>query len=164
MAVGVALVLVVAASATAASKPKTVAGWVEEVMLYPGGVRVQAKLDTGADFSSLDCDCITPHERDGARWVRFSVKGADGKIVSLERQVLRTVKIKRHFGEVQERFVVRLGLCLASRYKEVDVTLVDRTGLEYPMLVGRNFLKGRFVVDSDAKFTTTPSCPAAPKP
>jgi hypothetical protein len=159
-----ALALLIAAPVDAAQKPKTVTGWVEEVKLYPGGVRVQAKLDTGADFSSLDCDCITPYERDGAKWVRFSVKGADGKLVSLERQIVRTAKIKRHFGEVQERLVVRLGMCLASRYKEVDVTLVDRTGLEYPMLVGRNFLRGRFVVDSSVKFTTTPNCPTAPRP
>lgn len=158
------LPVLVAGASVAAETPKIVAGWLENVQIFPGSVVVRAKLDTGATLSSLDCDCITPYMRDGEEWVSFGVRGADGKITSLERKVLRRVKIKRHFGETQERLVVRLGMCLADRYKEVDVTLVDRSGFNYPLLVGRNFLHGNVVVDSDAKFTTKPNCPGVPRP
>jgi hypothetical protein len=33
--------------------------------------------------------------------------------------------------------------------KTVSVTLNDRNGMEYPLLLGRNFLRGDFVVDVD---------------
>jgi len=157
-----AVVLVLANPLFAAGK--LTAGWIEPVRITPGGIVVDGKLDTGATTSSLDCDCITPHERDGKKWVRFGVRGKGGKVVHLEREVVRKVKIKRHFGQQQERLVVKLGLCIADIYKEVDVTLVDRTGFSYPLLVGRNFLRGQVIVDSDAQGTTTPTCkvPASP--
>jgi len=143
---------------------KFTAGWIEPVQIQPGGMLLDGKLDTGATTSSLDCDCITPQERDGKQWVRFGVRGKDGKVVHIEREVVRKVKIKRHFGGQQERLVVKLGLCLANVYKDVEVTLVDRTGFSYPLLVGRNFLKGNIVVDSDKRYTTEPACkvPASP--
>jgi hypothetical protein len=67
-------------------------------------------------------------------------------------------KIRRHFGEVQERMVVKLGVCLANTYKETEVTVVDRSGLTYPMLVGRDFLEGYFLVDPSVSNKTTPQC------
>jgi hypothetical protein len=56
-----------------------------------------------------------------------------------------------HFGEVQERMVVKT-------YKETEVTLVDRSGLTYPTLVGRNFLQGHFIVDPSVSYKTSPQC------
>jgi len=143
---------------------KLTAGWVEPVRITPGNVLVDGKLDTGATTSSIDCDCITPHERNGKKWVRFGIRGKNGKVVQLEREVVRKVKIKRHFGQQQERLVVKLGLCIADIYKEVEVTLVDRTGFSYPLLVGRNFLRGHVIVDSDAQGTTTPTCKVSASP
>ena len=64
----------------------------------------------------------------------------------MERKVVRMAKIKHHFGEVQERMVVKLGVCPGETYyyKEAEVTAVDRSGLTYPMLVGRDFSPRRF--------------------
>jgi len=139
---------------------KLTAGWIEPVRITPGNILVDGKLDTGAAISSLSCDCITPHERDGKKWVRFGVRGKDGEIVHIETEVLRKVKIKRHFGQQQERLVVKLGLCIDKIYKEVEVSLVDRSGFNYPLLVGRNFLEHSILVDSDAQGTTSPGCKA----
>ena len=71
-------------------------------------------------------------------------------------------KIKRHFGEQQERMVIELGLCVGSTYREVDVNLVDRGGLNYQLLIGRELLKGRFLVDAGATFANPPDCKEAP--
>jgi hypothetical protein len=54
--------------------------------------------------------------------------------------------------------VIVLGVCLSNVYKEVEVNLVDRANFNYPMLVGRSFLAGSFVVDSGEKYLTTPKC------
>ncbi|KPK40310.1 MAG: hypothetical protein AMJ69_02800 [Gammaproteobacteria bacterium SG8_47] len=141
---------------------KQVVGWVERVRLYPGELELQAKIDTGADSSSLHCTCITPVKRDGASWVQFNVENEDGEKVRLERKVLRTVTIKRHYGEAQERMVILLGLCVGKTYREIEVNLVDRGGFKYQLLVGRNFLAGDFLVDSSAKFLSEPYCEDAP--
>jgi len=141
---------------------KQVVGWVENVKVYPGGVTVKAKVDSGAKTSSLDCECITPFKRDGKDWLSFSVKNHKGDIVRLEKPVTRVARIKRHFGKEQKRYVVKLGICLGSIYREAEVTLVDRTGFNYSMLVGRNFLKEDFLIDPAVTFRNKPDCKGAP--
>lgn len=142
---------------------KQTVGWVEPVRIYPGDLRIRAKIDTGADFSSLHCACSTPIERDGDNWVRFTLESQDGDRVQFERKLHRTARIKRHDGGSQRRMVVLLGVCLGDIYKETEVNLVDRSGLNYPFLIGRNFLAGDFLVDAAATFTTAPNCPQPPK-
>jgi hypothetical protein len=83
--------------------------------------------------------------------VSFVAENSEGRPVLMEQKVLRMATIKRHFGEVQERMVVKT-------YKETEVTLVDRSGLTYPTLVGRNFLQGHFIVDPSVSYKTSPQC------
>ncbi len=72
------------------------AGWVEEVLITPGSLRLNAKLDTGAKSSSLHAENLSSFSRDGAPWVKFDVIDEEGKPVSFERKVHRIGKIKRH--------------------------------------------------------------------
>lgn len=140
---------------------KEVVGWVEKAMIYPGKIQIKSKIDTGAKTSSLNCQCITPIKRNGEDWVSFSVKNFNGEITMIEKPIVRIAKIKRHFGEQQERYVVKLGICLGNVYREEDVTLVDRSGFNYQMLIGRNFLKKDFLVDPDQTFLNKPRCKSA---
>jgi len=142
---------------------KQVVGWVETVKVYPGGITVKAKVDSGAKTSSLDCECIKPFKRDGKDWLSFSVKNHEGVVVRLEKPVERIARIKRHFGEAQVRYVVKLGICLGSTYREAEVTLVDRTGFNYPLLVGRNFLGDDFLIDPSTTFLNKPDCKGVPE-
>lgn len=135
-----------------------VVGWVEKVSIHPGNLVLKAKIDSGAKTTSLHCDCISIAERDGKKWVSFTVANDKGDQIRLEREVVRIAKIKRHFGQSQERAVIKMGVCLADVYKEVEVNIVDRSGLNYAMLIGRNFLAGDFLIDSNATFTRKPSC------
>ena len=160
-----ALLLLVLAAVIPATpvSAKEVVGWVEKTVIYPGNIQVKSKIDTGAKTSSLHCECITPIKRNARDWVSFSVRNFKGEIIMLEKPVHRIAKIKRHFGETQERYVVKLGICLGSVYREEEVTLVDRSGFNYQMLIGRNFIKKDFLVDPGATFTVEPSCKHAPK-
>ncbi|KPK12797.1 MAG: hypothetical protein AMJ68_00695 [Acidithiobacillales bacterium SG8_45] len=158
--------MIVTASVLMLSLPvdaKEVVGWVENARVYPGGITIKSKIDSGAKTSSLNCQCITPVKRDGREWVSFSVKNHKGEIAMIEKPVDRIAKIKRHFGEQQERYVVKLGICLGSVYREEDVTLVDRSGFNYQLLVGRNFLKGDFLIDAGSTYVNKPSCKGAPE-
>jgi len=152
------LLLALSGAATA----KNVVGWVERVSIYPGKLLIKAKIDTGAKNSSLHCDCISPFERDGQKWVGFTVENDAGKKIRLERKVHRVAMVKRAGEDDQERMVILLGICLDHTYREAEVTLVDRSAMNYPMLIGRSFLEGEFIVDPDATFTTKPRCKNAP--
>ena len=133
-------------------------GWIENVYITPAEVSITAKIDTGADSSSLHCDCIDVFLRDGKRWVRFTITSIDGEQATIEKKVVRTVKVKGHFGDSKRRDVVRLGLCIGGQYEETDVSLVDRSGFKYNMLIGRKYLQDKFVIDPSQQFTVEPHC------
>lgn len=140
---------------------KSVAGWVEHAVLLPKGLEVRAKLDTGARTSSLNAVDPVFFSRDGTRWVRFAVTSHAGRSAMLEQPIVRTSKIKRHFGRRQSRPVVRLDICVGHIHKEVEVNLVDRSGLNYQLLIGRNFLSGDIVVDAGRTYILAPACTAS---
>ena len=136
----------------------TVVGWIETVKLGAEGVIVPAKLDTGADVSSLHVSQVTWLKRPDGDWVAFEIAGADQRTARLERKVQRVARVKKASGGVQERAVVMLGVCLGDTYRVTEVNLTDRTGFKYPFLVGRNFLATRFAVDSSRTDTVSPAC------
>ena len=129
-------------------KKLLVIGSVERVVVDPPGIKLEARIDTGAETTSLHADPIIRFERDGKRWVRFTIQeNAQSEPVVLERRVTRRVRIKRHDADSQRRYVVKLWLQLGEIREKVDVTLTDRSDFEYPLLIGRNWLTDTAVVD-----------------
>ena len=154
----VLLIVLLSMTAFLSAGAKEVVGWVEKAVVYPGTLEIKAKVDTGAKTSSLNCQCINPIKRDGKDWVSFSLKNEDGETIMLEKPIHRIARIKRHFGDQQVRYVVMMGICLGDTYREAEVTLVDRSGFNYQMLIGRNFLQDDFLVDPSATFLKQPGC------
>ncbi|MGV6806397.1 MAG: ATP-dependent zinc protease family protein [bacterium] len=142
-----------------AAPPKTsqqgllIVGAVEKVHVDPADIVLNARIDTGAKSSSIDAQNITRFEREGERWVRFDVTTASGELVKMELPVERRVRINQPEGEVQRRYVVKMWLRLGTVREEVDVTLADRSELNFQLLVGRNFLLDTAVVDVSKKYT-----------
>jgi len=134
-----------------AKEAKKIIGAVEMVKISPPQVSYKARIDTGATTTSIDARDITPFERDGKKWVKFTmVKGK--KTFDLERPVVRVALIKRHGSEAQERYVVKVRVTVAETTQLINVTLSDRKGYEYPVLIGRNFLKDYFIVDVSSEY------------
>lgn len=136
---------------------KPVVGWIEDVFIHPGDLLIRAKLDTGADISSLHAVDIEEFNKKGERWVRFILTDEGGKKIPMERKVVRDASITRHRGQ-EKRVVVLLGICLGKLYKTVEVNLVDRSQLKYSMLVGRNFTRETVLIDPARELTTSPHC------
>ncbi len=163
-----AWVLVAALPLPAADAPaveeKRIAGWVERARVGEL-LQVEGKLDTGADVCSLGVDRVSQFTRDGRKWVRFWVEDPedDDRRIRYERRVVRWSRIERH-GPDDRRPVVRLDLCVGSVSRRVEVNLVDRSGFEYPLLVGRNFLTGAFRIDPDAVHLLDLDCPRSGEP
>lgn len=156
--VSACMLAIVITMADAEADERRVIGWIERVGVTDANVVIDAKMDTGADNSSLNAAHQETFEREAAKWVRFQVINPEGKILDIERPVVRTARIKRHEGGQEERQVIRLGLCIGRLFKMVDVNLVNRDGFSQPLLVGRSFLEGDFVVDSALRYTVEPAC------
>ena len=158
MRVFLALSLLLILSAASQVEAKQVVGYIEPVTVTPPGVRFTAKMDTGALKCSLHATGISQFDRNGEPWVRFTIRPAKGASMELTRKLVRIAKVKRHKRDVQKRPVVELEVCLKDVRRTVQVNLINRSGLNYRMLIGRDFLKGYFMVDPELKKTSQPSC------
>lgn len=156
----IAIVILLVLSPIASAK-QTIVGYLEKVELYPGGVEIKVKVDSGATNSSLNCTCTEFFTKDGEEWVRFGVRNYKDETAVFEKKLIGYTKVKRHFGEVQRRPVIQLGICMAGVFREVKVNLVDRAGYNYQMLIGRSFMLGDFLISPDQKYLTKPNCPTA---
>lgn len=133
-------------------------GFIEDVILFPERFVLSAKLDTGADTSSIHADILREDIRGGKRWVTFKVINRSGEETVFERKVVRIASIKQKGLEAQKRPVVRLGVCVGKKRKIVEFTLADRSNFAVPALIGRNFLAGTAVIDSSRTYSKEPSC------
>ncbi len=148
------------AAPAAAAGDKDLLGWAERVLVGRSQLVLRAKLDTGADTSSLSATRIRRYRRGSERWVEFTVVDeTSGRRVRFKRPLLRRVRIKEHDGSGQSRPVVKVEICLGDHQRRVEVSLVDRSNFDYPMLLGRRALEGIAVVDPELRFTTRPDCP-----
>ena len=134
----------------------TLAGWREWVALPDLGVDwVKAKLDTGARSSTIHAFDITETERDGERWVRFTIhpwQGSDADIVEAECPVLDVREVRSSSGHAEERYVVPVDLRLMGRTVRAEITLSRRDEMGFRMLVGREALRQGYVVDPSRSY------------
>lgn len=146
-------------------------GFVEQMTLEPVGLRLKARLDTGAQTSSLHSVETEPFKRDGKEWVRFHVPIAEQRsgeeegsvrALVLERPVKRTVLVKRKGAPPQRRYVVELPFCLDGQSYATEFSLTDRTTFLYPALLGRRFLKDVAVVDPANSYLAKNECEYTP--
>jgi hypothetical protein len=127
---------------------KIMVGEVEQVKVTPPGIVYTARIDTGATGTSIHATDIVRFERDGERWVRFNIDNPDGDPITLEREVLHRVRVKQaELDGFERRLVVLLKLTMGSVSQNVEVSLADRSEMEYPLLVGRDLLRDNAVVD-----------------
>ncbi|SEO91532.1 ATP-dependent zinc protease family protein [Aquisalimonas asiatica] len=143
--------------AVSSAHAKSIFGWIERVKLLEGDVTVEAKLDTGADNSSINAPDPESFDKDGEEWVRFTITSADDEEHTIERPVERMARIRSASG-TSERYVVMMNVCLGDIQREVEVNLADRDGLSYEMLIGRSFMEDHVLVDSGPKYTRDPAC------
>ena len=141
------------------AQTKQVSGWIEKVAVIDQTFVLPAKIDTGAKNSSIHAENYQIYSKQGADWVRFTVTTKNNESREIDQPIKRYAQIKQKGNRPsRQRPVIVLGVCLGNVLKEVEVTLADRGNFNYPVLVGRSFLAGSFVVDSGEKFLTTPQC------
>lgn len=145
---------------------RIVLGWVENMRLLPQRMLLKAKLDPGARSSAIHAIDIEQFDKDGRRMVRFTIlrehDNPESERLVLERPLVREVAIKMRDeegdGVAQERLAVRLEFCLAGERYNTLFTLTNRDNFNYPVLLGRQFLRNKILVDSGESFTERTNC------
>ncbi|WP_306152130.1 RimK/LysX family protein [Roseovarius sp. MMSF_3281] len=147
-------------SASDAADTIRIVGRATEVGILDEDIRILAKVDTGADSTSIDARNIEEFQRGGEDWVRFETPlGDDGRSVVFEREIIKGVRILRSGSEDVRRHVVELSLCVGEFEHKTEVNLANREGLEYRMLLGRGFLlRGNFLVNPAQDGAVDPAC------
>jgi hypothetical protein len=135
------------------AKTRVSIGFAEHVALPDWGIAsLAAKVDTGALTSALHVENICEWE-DG--WVSFDIiLGAAGKRrrKNVDARVTRHGQVRSTAGSIQTLLFVTTTLRLGSVERAIEVSLVDRAGMNYRMLLGRRALSGRFVVDPGRRY------------
>ena len=134
---------------------KEIIGAIEWIYMNPPGRHFRARVDSGAETSSLSASDVTEFERDGDDWVRFTFQhdSAD-EPVGFELPITRTVLIRQVSSDTpMRRFVVELDIRLGQKLQTTEFTLTDRSNMTYPVLLGRAFLMDLYVVDVSRSYT-----------
>lgn len=134
---------------------KEIIGSIEWLYMDPPGRHYRARVDSGAETSSLSASEVIEFERDGDDWVRFTFEN-DGSndAVNFELPIKRTVLIRQASSEEPERrVVVELDIRLGDQLQATEFTLTDRSRMTYPVLLGRAFLMDLYVIDVSRSYT-----------
>lgn len=143
-------------------------GWREYVALPDLGVeRIKAKVDTGARSSAIHAFNVERFDLEGVPHVRFEVHPE-------QRRRIPTVQcaapladerwVRNSTGQRTFRPVIHTALALMDRRIEIELTLVNRDPMGFRMLLGREALRGRFLIDPGRSFRNgRPRKPSPPR-
>jgi hypothetical protein len=133
-------------------------GLVEDVILLPWGVKLPARIDTGAASSSLD-----------ARELKVEDDVADFKLpdpyggLRLRLPVVGWKTIRTSESR-ERRPVIEMEICLGPKPFRIKANLNDRSMVKYPLIIGRSALRKNFVVDCMKSNCLPPTCKEVPSP
>jgi len=140
-----------------AAEDRVEIGLVEDVVLMPWGVKLPARVDTGAAMTSLD-----------ARGLKVQGGVAEFRLpkeyggLKLSLPVVKWMRFRSSESR-DRRPVVEMDLCVGNRLIRTELNLNNRAGVEYPLLLGRNVLQRDFVIDCKKEKCAPPSCPGVPR-
>lgn len=139
------------------AKYQVIIGRAEELDIVGTSISVPAKIDTGAYRSSIHATDIKLVIVDGKKILKFCILGHKNSPIKrqLQSDHFELVDVRSSNGQVAERYWVKLKVKIANKIFYTSFTLTDRSSNVYPILIGRNALSGRFIVDvTKAGFNT----------
>lgn len=116
---------------------------------------IKARVDSGAKTSALHAVNISPFEKEGEKWVKFDVNPLqnNGKtIIHCEAKVVDKRIVKSSSGSRESRYVIRTILGFGETAWDIELTLTNRDSMGYRMLLGREAMGGRILVDPEKHF------------
>jgi hypothetical protein len=131
-------------------------GWREWVALPDLSVpTIKVKIDTGARSSALHAYDVEEFRRQKQVWVRFAIhprqRSRQPEIVA-EAPLLEYRVVRSSLGQESYRPVIITTIELLDSRWPIELTLVDRDAMGFRMLLGRQAVRGRFLIHPGRSF------------
>ena len=117
--------------------------------------RVNAKIDTGAKSSAIHAFRIRETVLEGVDHVEFflhPVQRRKKPEVFCRAPVADRRVIRSSNGQEEERYVIETRLRLGGRLWKIDLTLTNRDAMGFRLLLGRDALRRKFIIDPGASY------------
>lgn len=136
-----------------------VIGWREYIALPELGIpEVKVKIDTGARTSALHAFDIETFHGYGKIMVRFKVhpyqRDTDQTLLA-QAELIDQRQIRNSGGHAQWRPVIQTTVELGEFAFAIELTLTNRDNMGFRMLLGRQAIRRRFLVDAGRSFLQT---------
>ena len=135
-------------------------GWREYLALPELNIpEIKAKIDTGARSSALHAFDIAEFEREGQMMVRFSVhpyQRDSDRVITAEVVLLDRRSVRSSSGKAQLRPVIQTIVELGGQRWAIELTLTSRDEMGFRMLLGREAVRQRFLVDAGNSYIQNP--------
>lgn len=135
---------------------KTTLGWREWVALPDLELAsIKAKVDTGAKTSCLHAFNLEPFEKDGESWIKIWLhpnQDDNETEHQCEAKIVDQRSVRDSGGHEEIRYVVETTMELAAHSFPIELTLTNRDSMKFRMLLGRQAMLERFIVDPAASY------------
>ncbi|MCO4780849.1 MAG: ATP-dependent zinc protease [Candidatus Cloacimonetes bacterium] len=140
-------------------KQLKVIGWRESVSLPDFGIeKINVKVDSGAATSSLHAFDMTTYEKGQDQYVKFFIHPEQRhktKPIECHAKILEYRKIKSSNGQTERRPVILTRISLLDEHWSIELTLTNRDEMTFRMLLGRQSIRKRFLIDTGNSFYST---------
>lgn len=116
---------------------------------------IRARIDSGAQTSSIHASDIQVFSKDGEDWVRFEIHPLQESrriIIRNEAKVVAVRNVKNTSGLSERRFVIKTPIVMGKMQFEIELTLANRDAMGFRMLLGREAMKNRFIVNPAVQY------------
>ena len=132
-------------------KKKTIIGRKDKADFPELGLEeLDIKVDTGAYTSAIHCHKIVTKKIDGRDVLSFTLldpSHAQYNDTEFSTEKYTEKRIKNSFGYSEKRFIVKTDILLFGKSYNIELSLSKRGEMRFPILIGRRFLMGKFIVD-----------------
>ena len=112
-----------------------------------GGVNVIAKVDTGAFRTAVHCNSCEVIEVNGVPTLQVQIAWDEKTVQNLTFTKFQKRTIKNSFGQTEERYCIRTLVIIKKKKIRSEISFSDRSGMRYPVLLGRKTIGKKFLVD-----------------
>lgn len=116
---------------------------------------IKARVDSGAKTSSIQATNLKVYSKGNQEWVKFDVNPLQENrsiIIECEARLVDRRMVKSSSGISEERLVVKAPVTLGDDTFEIELTLANRDTMEFRMLLGREAINGRYIVNSALEY------------
>ncbi|NJN60315.1 MAG: 30S ribosomal protein S6--L-glutamate ligase [Coleofasciculaceae cyanobacterium RL_1_1] len=118
---------------------------------------IKMRVDSGAKTSSIHAFNIQAFRRNNQSWVSFEIHPLQNDrktLIRCEQVVVDKRVVKSSSGIAETRYVISVPIKLGEMTWDIELTLANRDSMGFRMLLGREAMNGRLIVDPSQRCTT----------